>query len=152
MTGTRAPKVRFRRLPSNPELPLPQRASDGAAGYDVRCAEEEVELAPGEIRLVSTGLVMELPPGIECQVRPRSGLAARHGITLPNSPGTIDPDYRGELRIILQNTGADPVTIRRGDRVAQLVFARFETPMVEEVDELSGTRRGEGGFGSTGRA
>jgi dUTP diphosphatase len=144
--------VRFRRLASNPDLPLPARATPHAAGYDIRSAEEEVVLAPGEIRLVSTGLVMELPEGTECQVRPRSGLALKHGVTLPNSPGTIDPDYRGELRIIMQNTGPEPVTLSRGERVAQLVFARFEALDVEEVEELSDTERGEGGFGSTGTA
>ncbi len=95
---------------------------------------------------------MELPPGLECQVRPRSGLAAKHGITLPNSPGTIDPDYRGELRVLLRNGGPDPVLIRRGERIAQLVFARFESPILEETPELTETERGEGGFGSTGRA
>lgn len=99
---------------------------------------------------MATGLLMELPPGLECQVRPRSGLAARHGITLPNSPGTIDPDYRGEVKILLQNTGGEPVWIKRGDRVAQFVFARFEVPEVVETDDLSGTDRGSGGFGSTG--
>jgi dUTP pyrophosphatase len=142
--------VRFRRLETNPDLPLPARATPHAAGYDVRAAEEDFSLAPGEIRAVATGLIMELPEGVECQVRPRSGLAARHGITLPNSPGTIDPDYRGELRVLMQNTGGDPVTIRRGDRIAQLVFARFEAPGVMEVGELSETERGGGGFGSTG--
>lgn len=143
-------KVRFKRLETNPDLPLPDRATPHAAGYDVRSAEVEFELASGEIRAVSTGLVMELPPGVECQVRPRSGLAARYGITLPNSPGTIDPDYRGELKVLLQNTGPEPVRIERGERIAQLVFARFETPAVEEALALSGTERGEGGFGSTG--
>jgi dUTP pyrophosphatase len=142
--------VRFARLPGNPDLPLPERATPHAAGYDVRSAEERVTLAPGEIRLVGTGLRMELPEGIECQVRPRSGLALKHGITLPNSPGTIDPDYRGELRIILQNLGKEPVTIERGERIAQLVFARFETPSVVPFEELSETARGSGGFGSTG--
>jgi len=144
------PTVRFIRLDENPDLPLPGRATAHAAGYDVRSAQEDFQLAPGEIRAVGTGLVMELPPGVECQVRPRSGLAARHGITLPNSPGTIDPDYRGELKVLMQNTGPEPVVIHRGDRIAQLVFARFETPRVEEVGEVSGTERGEGGFGSTG--
>ena len=144
--------MRFRRLASNPDLPLPDRATEHAAGYDVRSAEEEVTLRPGEIRLVATGLVMELPEGVECQVRPRSGLALKHGITLPNAPGTIDPDYRGELRIIMQNTGEEPVTLRRGERIAQLVFARFEAPEVVETAELSETTRGEGGFGSTGTA
>jgi dUTP pyrophosphatase len=94
---------------------------------------------------------MELPEGVECQVRPRSGLALRHGVTLPNSPGTIDPDYRGELRVIMQNLGREPVLLGRGERIAQLVFARFEIPEVLEAEELSETRRGEGGFGSTGR-
>jgi len=145
-------QVRFSRLPSNPDLPLPERATPHAAGYDVRTAEGPVTLAPGEIRLVGTGLVMELPEGVECQVRPRSGLALRYGLTLPNSPATIDPDYRGELRIILQNLGPDRVTLERGERVAQLVFARFEAPEITSVDELSATVRGDGGFGSTGRA
>lgn len=142
--------VRFLRLASNPDLPLPSRGTPRAAGYDIRSAEDEVVLQPGEIRLVSTGLVMELPEGMECQVRPRSGLALKHGITLPNSPGTIDPDYRGELRIIMQNLGTKAVTLIRGERIAQLIFARFEAPEVLEVDELSETERGEGGFGSTG--
>lgn len=145
------PRVRFRRLPSNPDLPLPERATPHAAGYDIRSAEESVTLQPGEIRLVATGLVMELPEGVECQVRPRSGLALKHGITLPNSPGTIDPDYRGEIRVIMQNLGPEPVTLARGDRIAQLVFARFEAPHVLEAEDLSDTARGEGGFGSTGR-
>jgi dUTP pyrophosphatase len=95
---------------------------------------------------------MELPEGIECQVRPRSGLALRHGLTLPNSPATIDPDYRGELRIILQNLGPDPVTLERGERVAQLVFSRFEAPEIRLVENVSQTDRGQGGFGSTGRS
>ncbi len=144
--------MRFRRLESNPDLPLPSRATEHAAGYDVRSAEPSFTLEPGEIRLVATGLVMELPERMECQVRPRSGLALRHGITLPNSPGTVDPDYRGELRIIMQNGGPKPVLIERGERIAQLVFARFEIPVVREVQELSETVRGEGGFGSTGSA
>lgn len=144
--------VRFRRLESNPDLPLPSRATPSSAGYDVRSAEGDFELEPREVRAVSTGLVMELPPGVECQVRPRSGLAARHGVTLPNSPGTIDPDYRGELKVLLQNLGDAPVPIGRGERIAQLVFARFETPSVEEAEELSETARGAGGFGSTGTA
>ena len=145
-------EVRFSRLPSNPDLPLPERATPHAAGYDVRSAEGPVTLAPGEIRLLGTGLAMELPEGVECQVRPRSGLALRHGLTLPNSPATIDPDYRGELRIILQNLGSEPVTLERGDRVAQLVFARFEAPRIALVERVGETARGDGGFGSTGRA
>ncbi len=144
-------RVRFLRLRRNPDLPLPSRATSHSAGYDVRSAEADLELRPGEIRAVSTGLIMELPLGLECQVRPRSGLAARFGITLPNSPGTIDPDYRGELKVLLQNGGPEPVSIGRGERIAQLVFARFEAPEVMEVEEISDTDRGEGGFGSTGR-
>lgn len=145
-------QVRFSRLPTNPDLPLPARATPHAAGYDIRCAEDSVTLGPGEIRLVGTGLVMELPEGVECQVRPRSGLALKHGITLPNSPGTIDPDYRGELRIIVQNLGGRPVTLTRGERIAQLVFARFEAPDVIVVERLTETDRGASGFGSTGSA
>ena len=143
-------RVRFQRLPSNPDLPLPGRATPHAAGYDLRSAEPDFELKPGEIRLVGSGLAMELPEDVECQVRPRSGLATRHGITMPNAPGTIDPDYRGELRVPLQNLGPAPVTIRRGDRIAQMVFARFEILEVEETRTLSETQRGAGGFGSTG--
>ena len=142
--------VLFTRLESNPDLPLPARATPQAAGYDVRSAEGSVTLEPGEIRLVGTGLVMELPEGVECQVRPRSGLALRHGITLPNSPGTIDPDYRGELKIIMQNLGGESVTLERGSRIAQLIFARFEEPEVVLSEQVSETDRGDGGFGSTG--
>jgi dUTP pyrophosphatase len=144
--------VCFRRLPNNPDLPLPERATPHAAGYDLRSAEPDFVLHQGEIRLVGSGLAMELPPDVECQVRPRSGLAVRHGITMPNAPGTIDPDYRGEVRVPLQNLGPEPVTIRRGERIAQMVFARFEALDVEEARTLSETTRGEGGFGSTGRA
>ena len=142
-------RVRFKRLPSNPDLALPARATGGAAGYDVRSCES-FSLAPGEVYAARTGLVMELPHGVECQVRPRSGLAARHGITLPNSPGTIDPDYRGEIRILMQNLGPGLVEIQRGDRIAQLVFNRCLTPVVEEAAALSATERGAGRFGSTG--
>ena len=142
--------VQFMRLESNPDLPLPSRATPHAAGYDIRSAEPDFALGVGEIRLVATGFVMELPEGVECQVRPRSGLALRHGITMPNSPGTIDPDYRGEVRVILQNTGAEPVDIARGERIAQLVFAHFASPEIVEAADLSPTLRGEAGFGSTG--
>ena len=142
--------VRFLRLPHNSDLPLPSRATAQAAGYDVRSADDDFVLEPGDIRLVATGLVMELPDGIECQVRPRSGLAVKHGVTLPNTPGTIDPDYRGEVKVPLINLGRKPVTIARGERVAQLVFARFEALEVQEVDAVDETERGSGGFGSTG--
>ena len=143
-------KVLFTRLESNPDLPLPARATPQAAGYDVRSAEGSITLEPGEIRLVGTGLLMELPEGVECQVRPRSGLALRHGITLPNSPGPIAPDYRGELKIIMQNLGGESVTLERGSRIAQLIFARFEEPEVVLSEQVSETDRGDGGFGSTG--
>lgn len=147
--GTACPPVRFKRLATNPDLPLPAPKTEGAAGYDVRsCAD--VRLEPGEVCAVPTGLAMELPPGIECQVRPRSGLAARSRVTVPNSPGTIDWDYRGEVKVLLHNLGQAPVDVRRGDRIAQLVFAWCLSPAVEEVVELSGTRRGAAGFGSTG--
>ena len=145
-------RVRFLRLPSNPDLPLPERGSIQAAGYDVRSAEADFDLGPGERRAVATGLVMEMPEGLECQVRPRSGLALRHGITVPNAPGTIDPDYRGELRVILMNLGERPVPISRGERIAQLVFARFETPEIIEAEAVEESARGRGGFGSTGMA
>jgi dUTP diphosphatase len=143
-------RVRVLRLPNNPDLPLPSRQTTGSAGFDLASAEPDFVLAPGERRLVATGLAIEIPPGLEGQVRPRSGLALRHGITMPNAPGTIDSDYRGELRVILQNCGAQPVTIARGDRIAQLVFARYETPDLVDVAELEASARGAGGFGSTG--
>lgn len=142
--------VRIQRLASNPDLPLPERATDGAAGYDVRSADPDFVLAPGERRLVGTGLAFAVPKGFEIQVRPRSGLALRYGLTIPNSPGTIDSDYRGELRVIIQNGGSQPVPIARGERIAQLVFARYETPALDEVTSLDETGRGAGGFGSTG--
>ncbi|MEX2467140.1 MAG: dUTP diphosphatase [Gemmatimonadota bacterium] len=144
-------QVRFTRVGLGNGLTPPSRGTPRAAGYDIRSAEEVV-LEPGEIRLVGTGFAIELPDHLECQVRPRSGLALKHGITVPNSPGTIDPDYRGEVRIILQNLGRDPVRLERGERIAQLVFARFEAPDLVEVDTLSETSRGAGGFGSTGTA
>lgn len=117
----------------------------------MRSAEGDLVLRPGETRAVATGLVMELPAGIECQVRPRSGLALREGVIVPNAPGTIDPDYRGELKVLLRNLSDSDVPLTRGERIAQLVFARFETPEVEEAGELADTARGTGGFGSTGR-
>jgi dUTP diphosphatase len=143
-------RVRVLRLPTNLDLPLPSRQTAGSAGFDLASAEPDFVLAPGERRSVATGLAVEIPPGIEGQVRPRSGLALRHGITLPNAPGTIDSDYRGEVRVILQNLGAEPVTIVRGDRIAQLVFARYETPELVDATELEQSTRGAGGFGSTG--
>ena len=144
-------KVRLRRLPHGRDLPLPSPASPGSAGVDLRAAvPEDLVIRPGERALVPTGLVLEIPPGFEGQVRPRSGLALEHGLTLANPPGTIDSDYRGEVRVILIHLGDAPVTVRRGDRVAQLVVARVEAVEWEEAEELEGSERGEGGFGSTG--
>ncbi|WP_395391761.1 dUTP diphosphatase [Novosphingobium sp. BL-8A] len=136
-------------LPHGEGLPLPVYATDGAAGMDVVSAED-VTLAPGGRHAVATGLSMAIPAGFEIQVRPRSGLALKHGISVPNSPGTIDSDYRGELKVILINHGADAFEIRRGDRVAQLVLAPVTRASWLQVEELDETLRGEGGFGSTG--
>jgi dUTP pyrophosphatase len=141
--------VMVKRLPHGEGLDLPAYATAGAAGMDVLSAED-VTLAPGARHAVATGLSIAIPPGFEIQVRPRSGLALRHGISVPNTPGTIDSDYRGELRVILINHGAEPFEIVRGDRIAQLVLAPTIRASWLEVDELRETERGEGGFGSTG--
>ena len=143
-------KVEVKRLPHGEGLPLPAYATSGAAGMDVVSAED-VTLAPGARHAVATGLAMAIPQGYEVQVRPRSGLALKHGITVPNTPGTIDSDYRGELKVILINLGTEPFVIARGDRVAQLVLAPVVQAAWDEVAELDATERGEGGFGSTGR-
>ncbi len=145
--------VRVRRLAHAADLALPAPASPHSAGVDLRAAVgEDVILAPGARALVPTGLVIELPIGCEGQIRPRSGLALRHGVTLLNAPGTLDADYRGELQVLLINHGQEPFVVRRGERVAQLVVARFETVVWDEVQELAPSARGDGGFGSTGRA
>lgn len=136
-------------LPHGQGLDLPAYATYGAAGMDVVSAED-VTLAPGARHAVATGLAMAIPPGFEIQVRPRSGLALKHGISVPNAPGTIDSDYRGELKVILINHGAQPFEILRGDRVAQLVLAPVTRAAWLPVEELESTERGEGGFGSTG--
>ena len=141
--------VLVKRLPHAEGLDLPAYATDGAAGMDVVSAED-VELAPGARHAVATGLAVAIPPGFEIQVRPRSGLALKHGVTVPNTPGTIDSDYRGELKVILINLGAEPFAVRRGDRVAQLVLAPVVRASWLTVEELDETARGEGGFGSTG--
>ena len=144
-------RVRVRRLPAASGLPLPAAASAGSSGCDLRAAlAGEAVLRPGERLLVPTGLALEIPPGWEGQVRPRSGLALRHGIGMVNAPGTIDSDYRGEVGVLLINLGSEPFTLRRGDRIAQLVIARVETVEWEEAEALDGSDRGEGGFGSTG--
>ncbi len=133
-----------------PPLELPRYETDGSAGMDLR-ADEPFSLAPGERRLVPTGLAMEIPPGHEGQVRPRSGLAVRHGIALVNAPGTIDSDYRGEVKVLLVNLGQAPVAFARGDRIAQLVVAPVTRARIELADDLAGSGRGSGGFGSTGQ-
>jgi len=141
--------VMVKRLPHGEGLDLPAYATDGAAGMDVVSAED-VTIAPGARHAVATGLAVAIPHGFEIQVRPRSGLALKHGITVPNTPGTIDSDYRGELKVILINHGAEPFAILRGDRVAQLVVAPVTRAAWVEAAELSETARGAGGFGSTG--
>jgi len=141
--------VLVKRLPHGEGLELPAYATHGAAGMDVVSAED-VTIPPAGRHAVATGLAMAIPQGYEVQVRPRSGLALKHGITVPNTPGTIDSDYRGEIKVILINHGAEPFEIRRGDRVAQLVLAPVTRAAWLAVDELDETTRGEGGFGSTG--
>ena len=141
--------VLVKRLPHGAGLDLPGYATAGAAGMDVVSAED-VTIAPGARHAVASGLAVAIPHGFEIQVRPRSGLALKHGITVPNTPGTIDSDFRGELKVILINHGSEPFAVRRGDRVAQLVVAPVVQGTWVEVDSLDETVRGEGGFGSTG--
>jgi dUTP pyrophosphatase len=144
------PAVQLLRLPHHDGLPLPARQSAGAAGYDLASADADFTLQPLERRLVRTGLALAIPPGYEAQVRPRSGLALKHGLTLPNTPATIDSDYRGELLVAMINLGTEPVVVQRGMRIAQLVFQRVEAVELKEVTELPPSERGHGGFGSTG--
>jgi dUTP pyrophosphatase len=147
------PVVSVRRLPHGADLPLPAYATAQSAGLDLMAAvASDVTLAPGARQLIPTGLAIALPPGFEAQVRPRSGLALKHGVTVLNSPGTIDADYRGEVQVLLVNHGAQPFVVRRGDRIAQMVVApvtRIAWNIVERLDE---TERGSGGYGSTGIA
>src|SRR3569833_4328491 len=149
MPSSDAVEVRIRRLPHGEGLDLPHYATGGAAGMDVLSAEDLV-LQPGMRHAVATGLSVAIPPGYEIQVRPRSGLALKHGSSVPNTPGTIDSDYRGELKVIVINHGAEPFAIHRGDRIAQLVLAAVTRAAWREVTELDETQRGAGGFGSTG--
>jgi dUTP pyrophosphatase len=143
--------IQVRRLSHAIGLPLPEQASPGSSGLDLRAAvSEDLHLEPGERALVPTGLALELPQGWEGQVRPRSGLAIQHGIGLLNSPGTIDSDYRGEVKVVLANLGAERYTVHRGDRIAQLVVSPVSRVVVREVSELGPSHRGQGGFGSTG--
>ena len=144
--------VEVRRLPHGEGLMLPSYASDGSAGMDLLAAvTDPVTIAPGQRALIPTGLAIALPPGHELQVRPRSGLALHHGIVLPNSPGTIDEDYRGEIGVIVLNTGDAPFVVERGMRIAQAVLAPVLRVVWKEVDALGSTPRDAGGFGSTGR-
>jgi dUTP pyrophosphatase len=144
-------QIEVTRVPGRGEpLPLPRHQTEGSAGMDLR-ADEPVVLAPLERKLVPTGLRIAIPPGYEGQVRPRSGLALKLGVTCVNSPGTVDSDYRGEIAVVLINLSQQPVTLARGERIAQLVVARYQPSELMEVAELPDTARGEGGFGSTGR-
>jgi len=144
--------VRIKRVGDSADLPLPQRMTEHAAGFDVAAAvREPVVLQPGEIRLIPCGFAMALPHGYEAQMRPRSGLSSRHGISMINTPGTIDSDYRGEVCVLLVNLGAEPFVVRRGERIAQLVVAPAPRVRFVEAEELPESARGAGGFGSTGR-
>jgi dUTP diphosphatase len=143
--------LRVKRLDGNKDMALPSYETEGASGLDLRAAVDgELTLQPGEIKLVPTGLAIALPPGYEAQVRPRSGLALKHGVGMVNTPGTIDSDYRGEIGLVLINWGKTPFVIKRGDRIAQMVVTRVSRAQVQEVDRLETTERGEGGFGHSG--
>lgn len=142
--------IELQRLPHGKDLPLPRYGTDGAAGLDV-VAAEDLTLEPGQRHAVATGFAIAIPEGYEVQVRPRSGLALNHGITCLNTPGTIDHDYRGEVKVILANLGSEPFQVRRGERIAQLVPAPVLKAAFTEVTELGETTRGAGGFGSTGQ-
>ena len=144
-------RVQVRRLPEGADLPLPEPATAGSAGLDLRaCLPEPLSVAPGARAIVPTGIAVALPEGYEAQVRPRSGLALRTGLTLLNSPGTVDADYRGEIKVIVVNLGQAPVAIARGDRIAQLVVQPVPRVQWEEVEDLPASDRGAGGFGHTG--
>ncbi len=148
-----APVVRFRRLDGNADLPIPAYATAGAAGFDLRAAvtgDAPLLLRPGERLLVPTGFACAVPHGYEMQVRPRSGIAVTHGVSVANTPGTVDSDYRGPLMVCLINLGSEPFAIRRGDRIAQAVVAPAPQLTLIEVDDLDNTVRGRSGFGSTG--
>ena len=142
-------EIKIKRDVSTRDIPLPSYATDGAAGMDLRAAEA-MELPPGGRAAVRTGIYLEIPRGWEGQVRPRSGLALKHGVTLLNSPGTIDSDYRGEIKVILVNLGREIYSVKRGDRIAQIIFSPCGRAELRETDEISGTERAAGGFGSTG--
>ncbi len=140
-------KIKIKKI--NEDAKMPRYAHEGDAGMDIY-SSENTEIKKGEVKLVGTGLTMEIPQGYEAQVRPKSGLAAKHGITLLNTPGTIDSGYRGELKVIMVNHSQKPYVVEKGSKIAQIVFAAVEKANVEEVKELNESVRGEGGFGSTG--
>ena len=143
--------LKVKRLNNNTDLPLPSYQSDGSSGLDLCAAvNKELTLQPGDIELIPTGLSISLPEGYEAQIRSRSGLALRYGLGFVNAPGTIDADYRGEIGVIAINWGKKPLTIKRGDRIAQMVIHTVSRAIVEEVNELDSTKRGEGGFGHSG--
>jgi dUTP pyrophosphatase len=144
-------ELKIKLLPGNDDIPLPEYATDGSAGLDLRAAvSETLRIKPKERALVPTGIIIGLTQGFEAQVRPRSGLAVKNGIMLVNSPGTIDSDYRGEIKVIMFNSGDEPFEIKRGDRIAQLIINKYERVVLKKVDEIEDTSRGEGGFGHTG--
>ncbi|TDT61557.1 dUTP diphosphatase [Fonticella tunisiensis] len=144
-------KLYIKRIESARDLPLPNYMTKGAAGMDLFAnVKDDVIIKPGEIKLIPTGIAISLPEGYEAQIRPRSGLALKHGISFVNTPGTIDSDYRGEINLIMINFGKENFTIHRGDRIAQMVINKIEIPQIVEVENLESTTRGEGGFGSTG--
>lgn len=144
-------QVLFKRLSGNEDIAIPQKMSEWAAGFDLQAAvEESIELQPGERKLIPTGFAMAMPGELEAQIRPRSGLAYKHGITCLNSPGTIDADYRGEVKVLLVNLGQEPFTITRGERIAQMVFQLVPAVSIIEAEVLPETVRGAGGFGHTG--
>ena len=145
-------EILIKQLPHSEGLPLPASMTSGSAGCDLTAAvTDDVVLKPGERALIPTGLILDIPEGFEGQIRPRSGLAINHGITLPNSPGTIDSDYRGEVKVILMNLGQDDFVVRRGERIAQMIISSVEKVRFVLREELTATARSEGGFGHTGR-
>ena len=143
--------LKVKRLDNNTDLPLPSYQSDGASGLDLRAAvNKALTLQPGDIKLIPTGLSISLPEGYEAQIRPRSGLALKHGLAFVNAPGTVDADYRGEIGVIAINMGKNPLTLKRGERIAQMVIQKVSRVIVKEVGELDATERGDGGFGHSG--
>lgn len=144
-------KIKIKRMDGHRDIPIPTYETEGSAGMDLRAAvNEAVTIDPGKIRLIPTGLMVSIPHGYEAQIRPRSGLALKHGIGMVNSPGTIDSDYRGEIRVIMINWGEEPFVVHRGDRIAQMIITQVFRAGLLEVEELEPTGRGEGGFGHSG--